>query len=106
MERQPKRKEDRGWDYPPLEAAMEESGFEEMGAYFLKRHNKVAHYIATRPIMGLYEKTVWRTGAWVPRRWWYQEGLDLVGARVSEEAEAAEAAAEGVGGSEGGEEEP
>ena len=48
---------------------MEEAGFEEMGAYFLKRQNTVAQYIATRPILDLCEETVRRTGAWVAIIW-------------------------------------
>ena len=32
---------------------MEETGFEEMGAYVLKRQNTVAQYITTRPILYL-----------------------------------------------------
>ena len=39
------------WEYPPLETAMEETGFEEMGTYALKRQNTVTQYIATRPIV-------------------------------------------------------
>ena len=35
--RQPKKREDGGWDYPPTETAMEEAGFEEMGSYVMKR---------------------------------------------------------------------
>ena len=37
----------------------------------------VAQYIATWPILDLCEETVLRSGAWVARRWWYQEVLDL-----------------------------
>ena len=52
--RKPKRQEvGGGWDYPYLEIAMEEAGFEEMGAYVLKRQNMVAQYIATQRIMDL-----------------------------------------------------
>ena len=62
---------------------MEESGFEEKGDYALKRHNMVAEYIATHPILDLCEEAVQRPGAWVSRRWWEQEGIDLAGARVA-----------------------
>ena len=48
---------------------MEETGFEDMGAYVLKRQNVVSQYIATRPIMYLCEETVWRSGVWVSMRW-------------------------------------
>ena len=44
---------------------MEEAGFEEMGAYFLKRQNTVAQYIKMRPILDLCEETVQRSGVWV-----------------------------------------
>ena len=47
-ERQPKKLVDEIWEYPPLETEREEAGFEEMGAYVLKRQNMVAQYIATR----------------------------------------------------------
>ena len=43
----------------------------------------VAHYIATRPILDLYNDMVQSSRAWVARRWWEQEGLDLAGARAA-----------------------
>ena len=66
-------------DYPTLETVMEEAEFEEMGAYFLKRHNTVAQYITTRSILYLCEETVQKSGVYVARRWLYQELLDLAG---------------------------
>ena len=57
------------WEYSPLETAMYEAGFEEMGGYDLKRQNKVTKYILTRPIMDLCEETVYIPGAWVTKRW-------------------------------------
>ena len=45
-----------------------ESGFEEMGAYVLKRQNTVAQYIATRLFMEFCKETVRRPGAWVASR--------------------------------------
>ena len=44
---------------------MEEAGFEEMGAYFLKRQNTVAQYINMRPILDLCDETVQSSGVWV-----------------------------------------
>ena len=64
------------------------AGSDEMGAYVLKRQNTVAQYIATRPIMNLYEETVHKSGAWVDRRWWEQEGLDLAGTKAAAAATA------------------
>ena len=63
---------------------MEESGFEEKGDYALKGQNTVAEYIATYSILDLCEEGVRRPGAWVSRRWWEQEGIDLAGARLAE----------------------
>ena len=57
-----------------------------MEAYVLKGQNKVAQYIATRPIMDLCEETVRNLGMWVTKMWCYQEGLELKGSRVAREA--------------------
>ena len=54
-----------------------------MVAYVLKRQNKVAQYITTRPIMYLCEKTVQMPGARFARIWWEQEVMDLAGARAA-----------------------
>ena len=43
------------WGYPPLETVMQEVGFEEVEEYVLSRHNTIAQYIATLPIMELYK---------------------------------------------------
>ena len=89
--RHPKRQGYGSREYPPLETAMEEAGFEDMKEYVLKRHNTVAQYIVTRPILDLYKVTVQRYGTWVSRRLWYQEGLELAvtraGAAASEGGE-------------------
>ena len=66
--RQPKRQEGGIWEYSPLDIVIEEAGFKEMGAYVLKRHNTVAQYIATRPILELFKEMVWRHGEWVASR--------------------------------------
>ena len=79
--RQPRRQRERGWEYPPLTAAMEEAGFEEIRVYIKTRQNTVAPYIARRPILDLCEQSVRRLGAWVSWRWWEQEGIDLGGER-------------------------
>ena len=41
-ERRTKQQVDGSWEYPPMEIDMEEAGFEDMGAYALKRKNTVA----------------------------------------------------------------
>ena len=66
----PRRWVDRGWEYPPLEVAMEESGFEDIGVYIISRQNMVAQYIETQLILDLCERYVRRSGAWVSQRWW------------------------------------
>ena len=52
-------------------------GLEELEAYVLIRQNMVAQYIVVQPILDLCEEAVWRTGKWVVKSWWEQEGLDL-----------------------------
>ena len=46
---------DGSWEYPPLDTAMEEVGFDEMGEYVLKRKNQVVQYIVTWMIIELCE---------------------------------------------------
>ena len=46
----------------------------------------VMKYIATRPILDLCEQSVWRPGAWVYRRCWDKEVIELGGAREIKEA--------------------
>ena len=75
---------------------MEEAGFEEIGVYIKKRQNTVAQYILTRPIMDICEQSVRRPGAWVYRRWWEQEKIDL-----EVEMERATAASDREGGKRG-----
>ena len=63
--------------------AMGEAGFEGIRDSVTRSHNTVAQYIATQPIMDLYEP-----GARVSRRWQEQACIDLDG----EKKRAAEAA--------------
>ena len=73
--RHTKRWVDGSWGYPPVDTAMEEAWFEEMGAYVLKRQNMVSQYIATRLILDLCADMVRRYGVWVSSILWDQEGL-------------------------------
>ena len=43
------------WDYPLLEAAMAEAVFEDIRTYVTRKKNTVAKYIATQPILDLYD---------------------------------------------------
>ena len=58
------------WEYPTLETAMQESRFEEVDSYVLRRHNTAAQYIAMQPIMDLCEEMVQIPGICVAKRWW------------------------------------
>ena len=50
-------------DYPLLAATMEEAVFEEIGVYVTRRQNVVAQYDTTRPILDLFEQSIFRPGA-------------------------------------------
>ena len=78
---------------------MMESCFEGIGEYITRRHNTVAQYIVTRPILDLCERFAWRPGAWVYRQWWYLDGLDLEGTkkRAAKELDREEAISEEEG---------
>ena len=68
--KQPRRKKDGSWDYPPLAEALGEAGLEGIRKSITWRQNTVTQYIATRPILDLCERVARRPGAWVSRRWW------------------------------------
>ena len=85
--RQMRRQGEGGWEYPPLASATEEAGLEDIGVYIQKRKNTVAQYIAIQPILDLCEQSVWRTGAWIYRKCWEQEVIDLGGERERTAAE-------------------
>ena len=79
--RQPRRRGGGSWAYPSLEEAMGEAGFEGIRKSITRRHNTVAQYIGTRLILDLCERSTWRPGARVSRRWWEQSGIDLEDAK-------------------------
>ena len=54
---QPRRRGGGSWEYPSLEEAMVEAGFEGIGTYITRRQNTVAQYIATRPIIDFCERS-------------------------------------------------
>ena len=68
-----------GWDgtwfYPSLEGAMKEAGFTDVRTSINRRHNTVAQYIATRPLLELCKGTTQIGRARVKMRWWYQKGI-------------------------------
>ena len=75
--RQPRRRGEGRWTYPPLKEATREAGFGGIRKSITRRQNTVAQYIATQPIMDLCEWDTQRLGARVSRRWWEQEVIDL-----------------------------
>ena len=53
--------EEGDWEYPLMEAVMEEAGFEEIGDYILKRQNRVAN---TLQCGQLWDSARGRCGGW------------------------------------------
>ena len=74
--RHPRRGWDEKWFYPSLEGAMKEAGFTDVRTSINIRHNTVAQYIATRPILDLCEGTTQIGEARVTIRWWDHKGID------------------------------
>ena len=66
--RQPKRRGNGRWTYPPLKEAMIEAGFEGIRKSITRRQNTVVQYIGTRPILDLCERASQRLRAKFSRR--------------------------------------
>ena len=73
---QNRRGRDGKWFYPSLMGALKEAVVMRIRTSILRRHNTVAQFIATRPILGMCEVTERRQGTRLPRRWWEQTGID------------------------------
>ena len=67
--KQPWRRVDGIWEYPPLAEALGGAGFEGIRKLVTRRQNTVAQYIATRTIMDLCERATWSTGVRVSQQW-------------------------------------
>ena len=76
---------------------MVEAGFEGIRKYITRRKNMVAQYIATQLIPDLCERSDWRPGVRMYRRWWEQEGLELEGKKKREAAAAESDGEETIG---------
>ena len=74
--RQARRGKNGEWYYPSLEGSMREAGLTDIRKSIANRQNTVAQYIATRPLLDLYERARAREGAKVPMRWWNQADID------------------------------
>ena len=81
--RQPWRGQDGGWVYTSLVDAMKEAGLQEVETYISRRHNTVANFIATMPIMDLCLEATRRLGPRDAKRLWEQDRLDLEGMRTA-----------------------
>ena len=68
-------------EYPPLAGVLREAGMVGIRTSITWRQNKVAQYIATRPILDLCEQATRRPGTRVFLWWWEQAGIYLEGAR-------------------------
>ena len=55
---------------------MKEAGFTDERTSINRRQNMVAQYIATRPLLYLWEGKTQRGRARVTLRWWDQKGID------------------------------
>ena len=73
---QPRRGRDGKLSYPSLEGSMKEAGLTNVRTYINRRHNTVAQYIDTRPLLDLCKGATQREGARVTLRWWDQTGID------------------------------
>ena len=61
-ERLPRQERDGKWQYPPLTVAIKDAGIVRVRTSVLRRHNTVAQFVATRPILALCEGTEQRGG--------------------------------------------
>ena len=66
------------WEYLSLEMATSAVGLEETEIYLLLRRNTVAQYITTHPIRELGMAVERHPRAQVSRRWWDQDGTELL----------------------------
>ena len=92
--RVPRLGRDGKWQYLPLAGATKDAGIVRSRTSVLRRHNTVAQFVATRPILALCEGSERQGGTRVPQRWWEQTGIDWRLAR--EKNKRAEAAGERI----------
>ena len=63
---------------------MKEARLTDVRTSINRRQNKVAQYIATRPLLDICKGAKQREGAWVTLRWWDQSGIDWEKAKGTE----------------------
>ena len=68
--KQPWRRTDGSWDYPPMAEALGEAGLDGIRKLATRRQNTVAQYIATRPILDRCERSTQQSLVRLYQRWW------------------------------------
>ena len=81
----PRRQRDGTWVDPPIGAALETVGLDEIGVYIACLHNTVAQYIGTHPIMDLCLAEERNPGLQISKLWWEKPALDILGIRAGQE---------------------
>ena len=82
--RQTRKGRDGKWHYPLLEGAIKEGVLTDVRTSINRRQNRVAQYIATRPLLDFCEVAKQREGVRVALRWWDQLGIDWEKAKAKE----------------------
>jgi hypothetical protein len=72
----PRRGPDRQWTYPKLEDVLEECGMYTIEEYIVKRRNTIAAYVVERSIFRDCVESERKQGS-VPRKWWWEQEMDL-----------------------------
>ena len=72
----PRRGPGHQWVYPKSEDVLEECGMHTIGEYIDVRRQTIAMYVATRPILDECKQGERKRGA-IPRRWWWEQKMDL-----------------------------
>ena len=85
----PKRQQDGTWVYPPIRAALEMLGLQDIRVYTVCHQKTAAQYIVTHPIIDFCLAVERKPGMRLSRRWWENPALDIT--RIK----AGQAAAEG-----------
>ena len=74
--KQPCRRKDGIWFYPPVAGVMKDTGMVEIKTSILQRQNTVAQFIVKQPILDLCKHATRRPGEKVSWRWKKQTGID------------------------------
>ena len=64
------------WIYPKLEDVLEECGLRSIAEYINVRRQTIVVFVATRPILDECMQGERKWGA-IPRRWWWEQKMDL-----------------------------